>query len=49
MTLENILQSPDELPAYSAFALVAEFGEQWQNYRRRVLMLIPHLRKESHA
>ena len=30
-------------------ALAAEFGEQWKGYCRQVPMLIPHLRKESHA
>lgn len=30
-------------------ALSAEFGEPWQEYCRRVPMLIPHPRKRSHA
>lgn len=30
-------------------ALAAEFGSQWQEYCRRVPMLIPHIRKRFHA
>ncbi|NTU54639.1 MAG: isoprenylcysteine carboxylmethyltransferase family protein [Anaerolineales bacterium] len=30
-------------------ALAAEFGEQWQEYCKQVPLLIPHIRKRSHA